>query len=375
LFFCWQLSRLPTLGAAMFAVVTSLTLLLVALLNFCSAIAVAALSRRFNRPREAIVVGTGRRAELLKINLLAQASRINIYGAIDDEFLGADSARNDYLGPIGSLAELLKAHPVELVLIGLPMRSKYDEIQRVIEICETVGVESHYMQDIFETGRLRAQVHPEMPHDFQVLTTLKRTPRWFIKRLFDIFGAGVLLVILAPVLLGAALAVRLSGPGPIFFVQPRYGRHRKRFPMFKFRSMVNDAELKQAELEVHNEAQGPVFKLKQDPRVTRVGVFLRKTSIDELPQLFNVLRGEMSLVGPRPLPLRDVSRFDEPWLLRRFSVRPGMTCIWQISGRSNTTFDDWMKQDLTYIDNWSLSLDLSILVRTIPAVLRGTGAA
>jgi lipopolysaccharide/colanic/teichoic acid biosynthesis glycosyltransferase len=144
--------------------------------------------------------------------------------------------------------------------------------------------------------------------------------------------------------------------------------------MFKFRSMVADAERRQASLEGQNEAQGPVFKLRSDPRVTPVGRFLRRTSIDELPQLFNVLRGEMSLVGPRPLPIRDVSRFEKFWLLRRFSVRPGLTCLWQISGRSNTGFDSWVKQDLTYIDEWSLTLDFNILIRTVPAVLRGSGA-
>jgi lipopolysaccharide/colanic/teichoic acid biosynthesis glycosyltransferase len=175
-------------------------------------------------------------------------------------------------------------------------------------------------------------------------------------------------------MIAAAIAVHLSSGGPILFVQTRYGRNRKRFPMFKFRSMVIDAEQRQAELETMNEAQGPVFKLKSDPRVTRVGTFLRRTSIDELPQLFNVLRGEMSLVGPRPLPLRDVSRFEESWLLRRFSVRPGITCLWQIKGRSETTFDQWIEQDLTYIDHWSLGLDLKILLMTIPAVLRGSGA-
>ena len=144
--------------------------------------------------------------------------------------------------------------------------------------------------------------------------------------------------------------------------------------MFKFRSMVVNAEKQQANLEKQNEAEGPVFKMKSDPRVTEVGAFLRRTSIDELPQLFNVLRGEMSLVGPRPLPLRDVSRFEESWLLRRFSVRPGLTCLWQVNGRSNTSFEYWIKQDLLYIDGWSLALDFKILIQTVPAVLRGSGA-
>ena len=144
--------------------------------------------------------------------------------------------------------------------------------------------------------------------------------------------------------------------------------------MYKFRTMVRDAEHQQAALESRNEASGPVFKIANDPRLTPVGRFLRKTSIDELPQLFNVLRGDMSLVGPRPLPLRDVGRFSRPGDLRRFSMRPGVTCLWQINGRSALPFDDWIALDLRYIDRWSLLLDMLILVRTVPAVLRGTGA-
>jgi lipopolysaccharide/colanic/teichoic acid biosynthesis glycosyltransferase len=168
--------------------------------------------------------------------------------------------------------------------------------------------------------------------------------------------------------------VKLTSPGPVLFKQPRYGYNRRRFPMYKFRTMAIDAEQRMAELEHLNEATGPVFKMKKDPRLTRIGGFLRATSIDELPQLFNVLLGHMSLVGPRPLPVRDVVRFSEATLMRRFSVLPGMTGLWQVSGRSSLDFSEWITLDLKYIDNWSLLEDLRILLITVPVVLRGRGA-
>jgi lipopolysaccharide/colanic/teichoic acid biosynthesis glycosyltransferase len=179
---------------------------------------------------------------------------------------------------------------------------------------------------------------------------------------------------LAPLFVVVAVIIKLTSEGPIFFTQERLGLNKRRFRICKFRTMVAGAEKKQAELEHLNEVAGPVFKIKRDPRVTLVGRFLRKTSIDELPQLFNVLKGEMSLVGPRPLPVRDYEGFDQDWHRRRFSVRPGLTCLWQISGRSSISFDKWMELDMQYIDEWSLWLDLKILVGTIPAVLRGAGA-
>jgi lipopolysaccharide/colanic/teichoic acid biosynthesis glycosyltransferase len=198
--------------------------------------------------------------------------------------------------------------------------------------------------------------------------------RLWTKRVIDVCGAIVCLVLLSPVMVAAALAVKLTSPGPILFKQERFGFNRRRLQMFKFRTMVADAEARQASLEALNEAQGPVFKIHSDPRLTRAGRFLRKYSIDELPQLLHVLTGEMSLVGPRPLPLRDVSRFTESSLMRRFSVKPGLTCLWQIGGRSNTNFARWIEQDLDYIDRWSLGLDLQILAKTVRIVVNGTGA-
>jgi lipopolysaccharide/colanic/teichoic acid biosynthesis glycosyltransferase len=195
-----------------------------------------------------------------------------------------------------------------------------------------------------------------------------------VKRAFDLVAAIGLLILLSPVMIAIAIGIKLTSPGPVIFSQWRYGRNRRLFKMLKFRTMVPDAETLQIALEHLNEVGGPVFKIADDPRVTPFGRFLRRTSLDELPQLFNVLRGEMSFVGPRPLPVRDVSRFNEGRLMRRFSVVPGLTCLWQIGGRNEIGFDEWLRLDLHYIDEWSLRLDFLILLRTIPAVIRGTGA-
>src|SRR3984957_5737352 len=195
------------------------------------------------------------------------------------------------------------------------------------------------------------------------------------KRLLDISFSSLLLLLLAPMFMIVALLIKLDLSGPAFFVQDRVGLNKRRFRMFKFRTMVCDAEKNQSQLESLNEADGPVFKIKNDPRVTRLGKYLRKASIDELPQLLNVLKGDMSLVGPRPLPLRDYQGFDQDSVRRRFSVRPGITCLWQVTGRNSISFKEWMELDLHYIDHWSFWLDVKLLAKTIPAVLKGVGAA
>ncbi len=198
--------------------------------------------------------------------------------------------------------------------------------------------------------------------------------RLLLKRAVDLCGATFALLCAAPLLVLIAVAIKMTSRGPILFGQERYGRNKRIFRMLKFRTMVADADRLQQSLEARNEMDGPVFKIRDDPRITRIGRLLRKTSLDELPQLLHVLTGDMSLVGPRPLPLRDVARFTRPSDMRRFSVRPGLTCLWQISGRNGIGFEEWMRLDLTYIDRWSLTLDFYILARTIPAVLRGAGA-
>jgi exopolysaccharide biosynthesis polyprenyl glycosylphosphotransferase len=344
-------------------------------LLFCSWLFADHLIPLVTTPRISLIIGTGPQARELNRDL-AGDDRYKVIGMLDDVFLGDVLEEEKYLGKLEQLSFILKNKPVELVLIALPFKSMYNTIQDVIRTCETIGVDVSYMSQMFET-RLRSSVDKRRfdPSNLTIVTMHGPDFRRRIKGVLDFFLALLLLLALAPLMLIVALAVRMTSPGPIFFSQLRLGIHRHRFSMFKFRTMVVDAEARQAGLEALNEAKGPVFKIKKDPRLTPIGGFLRKASLDELPQLFNVLRGEMSLVGPRPLPLRDVDKFDQSWFLRRFSVKPGLTCLWQAGGRSNLSFDDWIELDLQYIDQWSLSMDFRILALTIPAVFRGAGAS
>jgi len=200
-----------------------------------------------------------------------------------------------------------------------------------------------------------------------------RAALWF-KRVMDVASATAMLLLLSPVLAIAAIAIKLDSPGPVLFRQKRCGLNGRIFDVLKLRSMYIDAEKRQAELVELNEMDGPVFKIRNDPRITRVGRWLRRLSIDELPQLWNVLRGEMSLVGPRPPIPGEVDQYDVRQR-RRLSMRPGLTCLWQVGGRNTIGFTEWVQLDLEYIDRWSLLLDLAILMRTLPAVVRGTGAS
>jgi len=195
------------------------------------------------------------------------------------------------------------------------------------------------------------------------------------KQAIDLLGALLAILLFSPILIGCMIAIRLSSEGPVFFRQKRSGLNGKPFTMYKFRTMVTDAEQRKDELMAYNEMAGPVFKVTDDPRITAVGKFLRRRSFDELPQLFNVLKGEMSLVGPRPLPVDETMQFDELAHRRRLSVKPGLTCLWQISGRNRVTdFKEWVRLDLEYIDSWSLWLDVKILIKTVPVVIGGEGA-
>ena len=269
----------------------------------------------------------------------------------------------------------LRDHVVDEVMICLPVKSFYDEIGKIFRLCGKQGIIVRMLSDFFnlKSGRSQAEDWEGSPLITLYTGAMDGWPV-VVKRGLDFVLSLVLLILLAPLFLITALLIKITSQGPVFFVQERVGRNKRRFRLYKFRTMVEDAEQKQVELEHLNDMSGPVFKIRNDPRITPVGRFLRRTSIDELPQLVNVLKGDMSLVGPRPLPLRDYERFGQDWHRRRFSVRPGMTCLWQVNGRSDTPFEKWMKLDMEYIDRWSLWLDLKILTKTIPAVLRASGA-
>lgn len=255
-------------------------------------------------------------------------------------------------------------------------RTFLGQIEDVIMVCEREGVEVWLLVDFFKT-RI-AQVKSDQFYGRPVLV-FKSTPdtSWplIIKRIIDIVVSAILLVILAIPMAFIAVLVKLTSEGPVLYKQQRAGLNGRPFTLLKFRSMYKDADKLKSFLLDKNEINGPAFKLSNDPRVTPLGRFLRRYSIDELPQLINVLRGEMSLVGPRPLPLDEVAKFDNPGYRRRLSMKPGLTCLWQISGRSEIKdFDEWVRLDLEYIDNWSLWLDFKIMLKTIPVVLSGKGA-
>ena len=333
--------------------------------------------------RRLLLVGSNPRGLAFAQQVMAKPQLgYRVVGYIDETFPSYNGDQGaatslPHLGTLQDFDEVLDREQIDQVIMALPIRSFYEEMRNIIEACESQGIQVHLLSDFFQLQIARARTSE---FDGIPLLTLSATnlPFWpaYLKRAFDIVIASLLLILLSPVFLLVGCLIKLTSPdGPVFFVQSRVGYNRRRFKMIKFRSMVPNAELMQQELEAMNEAQGPVFKIKNDPRVTPIGRVLRKTSLDELPQLLNVLRGDMSLVGPRPLPLRDVERFEENSLNRRFSVKPGITCLWQINGRSDlTSFDQWIEQDLEYIDHWSFALDLKILAKTIPAVLKGTGA-
>jgi exopolysaccharide biosynthesis polyprenyl glycosylphosphotransferase len=337
------------------------------------------LRRRGRNLRFVVVVGAGERGTKLARRIVAEPGLgYRLRGVVDDDadMLSTLSADFERLGDVEALGRLLAREPIDEVLITLPLRSGYDQTVAALRQCERFGVPARVFADFFESETLKTRVE-RIGSSFSLKVYNGPTPGMAtgLKRAFDVVAALGGLVVLAPLLALIAVAIKLDSPdGPIFFAQRRVGFNKRRFRLYKFRTMVPDADALMPQLEHLNEASGPHFKIRHDPRVTRLGRVLRRYSLDELPQLLNVLLGDMSMVGPRPLPVRDVERFEHDWHVRRFSVRPGLTCSWVLSGRSELAFDAWVELDLDYIDNWSLKKDFSIFFRTIPALLTRAGA-
>jgi exopolysaccharide biosynthesis polyprenyl glycosylphosphotransferase len=329
--------------------------------------------------RNLLIVGTNARA-LRFAELVENKPTLGyqIKGFIDEEWRGAEKFRQtgrELVAQLDDFGTYLREHVVDEVVIALPVSSYYAHFSHMLLACEEQGILVHMLPDFFDVNHARLSL--EVLEDQPVITLRTGAMEgWpvLVKRIVDLAVAVVLLILLMPLFIIVAVLIKLTSPGPIFFVQDRVGFHKRPFRFLKFRTMVQDAEKQQLALEELNQVSGPVFKIWNDPRMTPVGSLLRRTSVDELPQLINVILGDMSLVGPRPLPFRDYQAFDSDWHRRRFSVRPGMTCLWQVGGRNSLPFDRWMELDMHYIDHWSLWLDFKILASTVPAVVSGKGA-
>ncbi|MDT3778130.1 sugar transferase [Nitrospira sp. MA-1] len=342
-------------------------------------VTLAWMRRKGRNLRNILIIGTNPRA-------LAFAREIQskpelgycLLGYVDEPW---DGLNHEHLEDVPILTDLkkfpgfIRTFSVDEVLLALPFRSFYQEAAQVVAQCEEQGILVRVLGDLFSPKLAKSTIDEVGLHPtFSLNTGAIGDQAVLIKRAIDLIIAIPSVILLLPFFAIVAAAIKLSSPGPVFFIQERVGLNKRLFPFIKFRTMVPDAELQQAELEHLNEVDGAAFKITNDPRVTPLGRLLRKASIDELPQLINVINGDMSLVGPRPLPVRDLQEFYEDWHRRRFSVRPGLTGLWQVSGRSSTSFAKWMELDLHYIDKWSIWLDLKILFKTIPAVMKGSGA-
>ena len=362
--------RFSTYGLAPTAFV--LTAILISLLRGSYDSLTGNLLRRAGVRRRALLVGTGEHLSHLH-EMLGRGRR-----GIDYEFVGALAPDQDgidlpLLGDLKALPRVLATHPIDEVILADSEFSER-ELLETVELAHRRGVKVRIAPKTTELLVQRADYVPGQSVPlFEVRSPVFAGGEWVLKRTFDLTVSVIVLIAGLPLWLLTAAAVTLTSPGPVFYRDRRIGLGEREFDMLKFRTMHADAAEHQPYLERENEASGPLFKMRRDPRVTPVGGLLRRYSLDEVPQLLNILRGEMSLVGPRPLPLRDYDQLED-WHRKRYNVLPGVTGLWQISGRSNLSFDDLVRLDFYYLENWSLWMDISILVKTIPAVLGGRGA-
>ena len=332
-------------------------------------------SKGYNR-ENLLIVGTGQRA-MEFIQAVKQHSNwgLNIIGLIDDdhELYGKVMGGYRVIGKINDIPFIINQIVVDRVIFVVP-RHWLPRLETAILACEEVGITTSIALDFYNLNFARTRQTDFNGYPLLEFETF-HAQQWqlFIKRLIDIGVSSLVLFVMSPVLLIIALLIKLTSKGPVLFKQTRSGLKGRKFVLYKFRSMVVDAEAQRKELVEKNEMDGPVFKMRHDPRITKIGRFIRRTSLDEYPQLINVLKGDMSIVGPRP-PLPEEVENYEIWQRRRLSLKPGITCIWQVSGRNKISFEQWMKMDLQYIDNWSLLLDLKIILQTFFVVLTGYGA-
>jgi exopolysaccharide biosynthesis polyprenyl glycosylphosphotransferase len=330
------------------------------------------LSPRSGPIDDVLIVGTGPLARATLEDLRGKG-RLEVIGLVRfSNEQPAKTLKARVLGVATELEQVLRAMPVAEVYFASTHAAHSEEIQAAIKVCERFGVPFATPATTYRLDRARALGVNDGYIHYQ--TVQSKPVEMAFKRLFDIVSSGVALWVLAPMLLVVAVLVKLTSRGPLLFRQTRVGLHGRPFKMLKFRTMVENAEELKAKLAAQNEMDGPVFKMKKDPRITSIGRILRKFSIDELPQLINVLRGDMSVVGPRPPVPNEVAKY-EPWQRRRLSVRPGLTCIWQVSGRNEISFEQWMYMDLQYIDTWSFTKDIGLILKTFPVVLTGRGAS
>jgi exopolysaccharide biosynthesis polyprenyl glycosylphosphotransferase len=353
-----------------------LTIGLLALVRGAEGLAIAYLRRRGVGIKRVVIVGAGEIGRTVMRTIVARPDLgYRVVGFVDDnpEKGYTDIGRFKALGPLDNLPTILDEERPDEVIITLPWMY-HRKIMGIVRECERRGVRPRIVPDLFQMSLTQVNVEDlgGVPL-IGVRTVAISKGALLVKRLIDVTVAAVGLVLCAPLFLLIALAIRLDSPGPIIFRQTRVGLRGRHFEMYKFRSMHVGAEEQQDMLAAMNEADGPIFKIRDDPRLTRVGRILRRLSMDELPQLVNVLRGEMSLVGPRPPIPAEVEKYQE-WHKKRLEAPPGMTGLWQVSGRSRLSFDEMVLLDIYYIENWSLWLDFKILMRTIPKVLLGEGA-